>query len=111
MYVKRFTLLHDGSTEQKGSFLEEHTLDFEKSLTNSLTNIFQEDCAGYKYTIDLNHLKYQGDVFVYAKDVFLTSLKQNVKKCEGGNNRNRRTQISAGCAQDYWHWQILSNSK
>jgi hypothetical protein len=47
----------------------------------------------------------QDHVSVYVKNVDLISLREQYKHMEheGKNDKNRRKQTSAGCAQAYWH--------
>jgi hypothetical protein len=69
-------------------------------------NIFQEGNPGFKATISLNKKKvHQGDVSFYIKNVDLISLKQkyNHENTMEKNDRNRRTQTSAGYTQASWH--------
>jgi hypothetical protein len=59
---------------------------------------------GFKATIGLKKV-HQGDVSVYVENVDLISLRQKYKykKHGGRNDKNRRMQTSAGCAQACWH--------
>jgi hypothetical protein len=70
-------------------------------------NIFQEESAGFKATIGLNNKNkmHEGDVSAYVENVDVISLRQtyNYREHEGKNDKNRRTQTSAGCAQACWH--------
>jgi hypothetical protein len=70
------------------------------------TDIFQEGSAGFKATVGLNKKKvHQGDISAYVENADLISLRRtcNYSEHEGKNDKNRRTQTSAGCAQAFWH--------
>jgi hypothetical protein len=72
---------------------------------NTQTNIFQVGSAGFKAAIDWSRKKvHQGDVSFYVRNVDLIPLMQKYKykEHEGNNDRNKRTQISSGCAQACW---------
>jgi hypothetical protein len=78
---------------------------------NTKANIFQEGCAGFKVTIDMNKTNHQNDVSFHVKNVDLISLRQKCMEYEGKNDKNRRTQTSTGCAQAYWHQPKWWSSK
>jgi hypothetical protein len=67
---------------------------------NTKANIFQNGSAGFKAIIDLKKESDQPYVPFRVKKVYLISLRQKYNYMERGkNNKNRRTQTSAGCAQ------------
>jgi hypothetical protein len=76
-----------------------------KASTDTKTNIFQEESAGFKATTGLKKKVHQGDVSAYVGNVDLISLRQkyNYREHEKKNDKNRPTQTSVGCVQACWH--------